>query len=497
MVVQWIKKAEVSSVVALISALEKTSADIVGIATDEVIQTLTEKDLDRWYSDADVVHAGLSFGSGIAFEAVQVCTFNWHFLNPSSDVPAVSWKATLDFVLFDRRLLGSVGAFDARYLNPDAALMDWAYRALLRGAKVMNYPLPQITRDVGNLVVPCEDEMLFVNKHFNLSAQRFFKFTQFCLSGRWLSSRGAISEPTGKLLDHGLFKLTSKGKQTKVGSYAALVPTIDRYDYIGASISSLAKLSNPPEKIVVVDQTPLAMRRPEVYEPFVNQGLVQVIYLEKAGQSTARNVGLNAIQQEWVLLFEDDAEAWPDMVAEHMSLIENSGCDVSTGVIVPPGYDRNFIDERNRRFALSEILTTGNAFMRVETALSVSGFDPAFDHGPGADDDFGKRLYRSGKIIIYNFKSIETHYKAPRGGMRVHGVWWRNKSTWLGPYPPVTQSFMIRKYYSSRYRFFLFLSIILKARKKYSTISYVLFLFLLPYKLAVSLKRASSLINRD
>lgn len=498
MSIQWIKKDDVESTSKLSQAIEACDDGVIGIGTMQVIEKLSHDQLDRWSSEIDIVHAGLCFGSGSAFESAQLCTFNWHFLNPLTDRPAVSWKATRDFVLFNKELLRAVGAIDESYSHPDAALMDWVYRALLAGAKTIHQPLPKELWSNSSMAikVSAEDEMLFVSKHFNTKAQNFYRFCQFFLIGKWLKLPNSIVSIQDFQRSEKSFKLTSSfSSEIRIDSYAALIPTIDRYAYIEASIKSLLALPFPPVEIIVVDQTPLEKRRPEIYEPYIKQGIVKLIFLDRAGQSTARNRGLAAITQPWVLLFEDDSEAWPEMVTEHIALIKKSGCDVSTGVIVPPGADQNFIPERNRKYCLSEIFTTGNAFMKVETALEVGGLDTAFDRGPGADDDFGKRLYRAGKIIVYNYKSIETHHKAPMGGMRVHGIWWRNTSTLLGPYPPVTQSFLIMKYYSSRYRVFLFLSMILKARKKYSFGSYFIFLLLLPYKLFTSVKQAGKLIK--
>jgi len=166
---------------------------------------------------------------------------------------------------------------------------------------------------------------------------------------------------------------------------------------------------------------------------------------------------------------------------------------VSTGVVVIPGQDESFIPEVNRFYFISDILTTGNAFLSKKAAQSVNGFDPAFNRGPGADDDFGKRLYINGNVIVYNYKSIETHYKAPQGGMREHGVWWRNTSTLLGPFPPVTQLYSIRKYYSRRYRFFLIITLLLKAKKKHSFTRYIFLWILLPIKYIKSWKATVTL----
>lgn len=493
MIIHWIDKEHIGTVADLQNALENCPNGIIGISPVEIRNELLDTDIENWLKDSDIIHSGLSFGAGNAFHSVQLCTFNWHFLNPLVDRPTVSWKATTDFFLFDYSTFERIGNLDVRYSSPDAALMDWTYRALVAGAKTINRPIP-LSEMANKIVVKVtlQDEMLFVSKHFNKRAQAFFRFSHFIMNGILLKKR-KVTSTESVIGTENKFKLTITDKPIEIDSYAALIPTISRYDFVSKSIESLLSLKFPPKEIVVVDQTPEIDRRLDVYEPYLEKGILKLIWLDKAGQSTARNEGLKQISCPWVLLFEDDAEAWPGMVDEHISLIKKSNCDVSTGVIVPPGANSDFIPELNRKYFLADILTTGNAFMRTETALSAGGFDPAFDRGPGADDDFGKRLYLSGKTIVYNYKSIETHYKAPQGGMRVHGVWWRNKSTLLGAYPPITQSFVIMKYYPKKYHLFLFLNMVLKARKKYSLRGYLLFILLLPYKIFISIRQAKKL----
>lgn len=490
---QWIPKDSTETVTELCHSIEQAKDGLICIALSQVIERLSPVQIDQWASGADIVHSGLQFGSGCSFESVQLCAFNWHFLNPLPDRQAVSWKATRDFVLFDKRLIHEIGPLDHKYSDPDAALMDWVYRALLAGAKTINVPLPGIPKaSEPERVISLADQMRFVKKHFDKKAQYFYRICQLLLTGRWLTGPASVGIEKQR---HVLIssKLISANSRVRIESYAALIPTIDRYAFVGKSIESLLILPFPPREIVVVDQTPIAKRRPEIYEPYLKLGILKLIYLEQAGQSTARNKGLAAITQPWVLFFEDDSEAWSDMVTEHIDLIQRSGCDVSTGIIVPPGADRSFVPVQNRHYFLADIFTTGNAFMRLDTALSVGGLDPAFDRGPGADDDFGKRLYQSGKVIIYNHRSIETHYKAPTGGMRIHGAWWRNKSTLFGAYPPATQLYTIRKYYSRHYLPYLVFGLILKARKRHSPGAYLLFLLLLPLKLFRSIREANRL----
>lgn len=494
MSIYWIEKSQVNSSHALCEALLLAPEGAVGIARSDVIAQFNAIDIEELLTATDVVHAGLCFGADNCFESIQVCSFNWHFLNPSTERPAVSWKATRDFIVFRKELLSAVGPLDDEFLDPDAALMDWVYRALLMGAKTLNHPLPGFAPSGQKIAFTGADEMLFVCKHFNRKAQNYYRFCKFWMTGRWYALRHVKNKPLEKYRSSFPFKLVNVQPGLKIQSYGALIPTIDRYDYIGKSIESLLALPFPPSEIVVVDQTPIARRMPELYEPYIKSGILKLLFLDAPGQSTARNIGLREVRSSWVLLFEDDAEAWPSMVEEHIQLIRKSGCDVSTGVIVPPGADENFLPVFNRHYFLSDILTTGNAFLRVETIFSVGGFDIAFDKGPGADDDFGKRLYQAGKTIVYNYRSIETHYKAPMGGMRVHGVWWRNRSTLLGAYPPATQTYAILKYYKKEYFWHLLLTMVLNARKRYSIFGYLVFMALLPLKLWRSINSAKHLL---
>ena len=116
-------------------------------------------------------------------------------------------------------------------------------------------------------------------------------------------------------------KLLSHTKRQTVGDISAIIPTIDRYDYITKSIDSLRAQDPRPVEILVVDQTPIPRRRPEVYAPYEGTE-VRVIFLDEAGQSRSRNRAIQEARADWCLLFEDDAEAWKDCIARHVERIE-------------------------------------------------------------------------------------------------------------------------------------------------------------------------------
>jgi GT2 family glycosyltransferase len=211
-----------------------------------------------------------------------------------------------------------------------------------------------------------------------------------------------------------------------------------------------------------VDQTPQEMRRSEIYEQF-KESNVRVIFLDRAGQSNARNVGIKATSGDWCLLFEDDAVAWDDMVKQHVRAVEYTGAAASTGISLAPWKTREHIPREIRHLHLSDVLATGNSLVRRDALMDVGGLDCAFDRGSGADHDLGVRLYLSGHEIVFNPLAIETHYKAATGGMRTFGAWWRNQATFWGAYPPPTQIYTIRKYYQRKFWKSLYLLLFIHA----------------------------------
>lgn len=486
----FIDRSAVRTVKQLNDIIEGLEVEWVCIGDKNNFGRIDHERLMELLTRNDLVHSGLRCGGSDAFRYVRLLAFNWNFLDPPSTTPCVSWKATDQFVAFNMALFDHLNGFVEGFRSINAALMEFAYRAIRWGGVSWFDPSFWMGPEMEEVPIPRYDEAFFVSLHFPSRQWLFRMYAGSCL--RFYPPVDAAKiEPVEVDVTYRSRLLTASG--TRVESYTAIIPTIDRYDYIGKSIESLLTSTRPPSQIIVVDQTPVSKRNVEFYAPYIRDGKVKVVWLDTAGQSTARNRAIREAAEPWILLFEDDAEAWKDMVEQHVRLIEGSTADVSTGISLAPWKDETYIPDSLRHHHIADILTTGNAFLRRDVALSVGGFDTAFDRGSGADDDFGRRLYLHGYRIVYNHRSIETHYKAPRGGMRTHGAWWRNKTTLFGPFPPPTQMFMIRKYYPPKFRPVLIFSLLLKAKRKYSWPAYILLWLLMPYKLLASLRQAENL----
>ena len=488
----WINPQEVDDITQLNDRISKTSCARVCIALPVVWHQVDQHVIDERLKHVQVMHAGLGVGGGEAFEALTTVSFNWNFLTPTKTSNNYSWKATEHIMAFRAETFRLLGGFDIRF-SLTASLAEFCYRVMKSGGLVQYVAslIPKAETLPVAQVTPA-DVVQFAKIHLSPNHARLLKaFYWLRFRPVRFPTKSSSIVPEEKLLSGILHERVVR----MVGDYTAIIPTILRYDYIGRSIESLLIHEYPPKEIIVVDQSPAQQRQPQVYQPYIDKGLLRVFYLDEAGQSTSRNLAIQEAKTEWLLFFEDDTEAWPAMMQEHRYLMEHSYADVSTGVSLAPWKDESYIPERLKKYHVSDVLATGNCFMRRDTALDVGGLHMAFNRGSGADDDFGRRLFLAGKLIIFNYKAIQTHHKAPSGGMRVHGAWWRNTSKLFGAYPPPTQSFMIRNYYSSKFWIVQFALFYLQAKKVNSLWSYFLILLFSPIKLYKSVRSSSLLLK--
>lgn len=481
----FIDSSSIVSVHELNVALTSASEGIICITSNANYQALKSHEIENGLASADLLHCGLLFEGKSAFEHIQLITFNWNFLTPDHRFKNYSWKTTSDFMVFEKTVFNAMAGLDESFESLNAALMDFSYRVMIGGGKVVYDPSFMKLSSGETVTITKNDEAIFVKKYFPQKAFLWYKLLRFIFTKTKSIQKKTDPDPVkGKLVGE---------KMREIGKYTAIIPTINRYDYLDKAIQSLLNAKFPPTEIIVVDQTPVANRIEGYYNPFLSYDHISVIYLDVAGQSISRNTGIDKAKYDWIYLFDDDSECWKDCLEEHKHVIEHSMADCSTGLSLAPGQNMDSIQSINRFYRSADVLDTGNCFINKSVLQTVGKIDDAFNRGPGADDDLGKRLFLGGYGTILNPKAIRLHYKASVGGLRQHGAWWRNKSSLFGAYPPPTQMYSIRKYYPEKFRLLLILSLILKAKNRYSAASYLLFLILLPYKLLRSVIQAGKL----
>jgi len=452
-------------------------------------ERIAEQKLDDEFmievSNSHIVHAGLTFlEKDSFFELMKPLVTNWHFLDPTSKTKNFSWKATSHLCFFKKGVIAALGGFERCYSSDDAEIADMAYRCLVCGGRVVYMPFLNNITCISLISTSLEDDLSFARRHLNVSKIFIFSVFNF-LSFRWLSLFKTLlwqsKQATRKFQKTHLFDYFASSKVAEIDQpYTAIIPTISRYDYLDKAIYSLLNNSFPPSEIIVVDQTPISDRRQGFYDEFGTS--VKVFFLDEPGQCTSRNLGIREAKYELILLFEDDAEAWPEMIIEHFKVLNTTNAIASTGISLAPWKDRSYIPERISFYQNSDVLATGNCLIKKSAILAVNGLHLAYNRGSGADDDLGRRLYLAGHEIIFNPFAIETHHKAPMGGMRVHGAFWRNKTKLTQAFPPTTELFTFKQYYKKEYYYLKVLYSFISARKRNNFIQYIQMLLLAPLK---------------
>lgn len=443
--------------------------------------------LEHIEHSADIIHAGLFFYEKESFQSCSLGSLNWYFLNPVSEHRSVSWKASLHVMVIRKGLLPMLEVQES-FKSKHVQAANLAFHTLIRGGTVYHDPtLLSSVPSSGNVInVSPKDERLFIVENFGARGLALISPL------RW--ARRMFNSTSKKQFDPLPSRILLNESRRVVGNYTAIIPTVNRYDYLDKAINSLLNNKRPPSEIIVVDQTIPELRIAGYYDEF-SEEIVKVFYLDIAGQCSARNNAIRESTNDWLLLFDDDSEAWPEMIQEHISLLENSMADVSTGISLAPWKDESYIGRTISTYHLSSVMDTGNCFLHKKLIEKVGMFDLAFDRGSGADDNLGKRIYLNGGVIIFNPKAIRTHHKASTGGLRLHGAWWKNKGTLFGPMPLPTESYNFLKFYPKKYYIRLCFFKLLTSYRRSGMSQNILNTLLFPLKLFKSYRKAQKLFR--
>lgn len=399
-------------------------------------------------SGVDVAHAGLKQNLGRAWPNLNLLMQDWSMINAPRDHVSTSWRLGLDACLIRRAALLKCGGIDAAFETRTGAGLELGFRLLKLGALIEHRPELEAPARCGN--ASTRDFYLFLLRHYGK------RWAQYALSRRAIGRlapraeltalRAAQAASTREEATHGEVMWFPRAPRFEVknANVSVIIPTLGRYLFLPGALESLQRQSVRPREVVVVDQNPEAEREPQVYEGYDDLNL-RVIYQDERGQSLARNGGLESVSGEWVLLFDDDSVAHDNLIEAHLNALCDGRFDTSTGVSLPPQESPESeyqLPLQFRHARLAQTFDTGNSFLRTETARALGGLDRNYDFGPATDLDFGTRLYQSGARIAHNPQAARIHFKAPMGGLRVHGALkYNTDSGMLNPFPPVTLSY--------------------------------------------------------
>lgn len=403
----------------------------------------------------NVWHAGLRLGLGGLPGAIDFVQPTW-MLNrdPDPAIEATSWRLSLRAALIGVDVMRHAGGPRESFQTLDAAGLELGHRYVTRG--VLTRAVPWLSpREAAPPVIPLKDEILFLHYRFGGFWSRYaaarMALSGYSPFGRTLgTARRVFVSPRPPDPEPFSQPLASVAPET-APRVTVLVPTIDRYPYLRTMLGHLTAQTVVPLEVLLIDQTPAA-RREAIEKEFQSLPLKQV-FLDRAGQCSSRNLGLQMSRGDYVLFLDDDDEVGPDLLEKHVESLARSRSDVSAGVADEAGGGPLPVNFTYRR--ASDVFPTNNCMIRKE-ALSLSGlFDLAYERGARADGDLGMRVYLSGALMTLDPSISVFHHHAPMGGLRTHKarrVTYASsrKSLTQRHLPGVTEVYLACRYFTPR-----------------------------------------------
>jgi len=412
----------------------------------------------------DIWHLGLRLGMSNQPGIIDFVAPTW-MLNrdPDGNMEATSWRATHRACLVRSDVFEQIGFIRPEFQSLSGAWLEWSHRCITNGAFMRHTPAlaAQGIPAEKSVDIPIEDELRFIYYRFG---KRWVLWAAFraIISGysspgilvalRKLLSYAPPPQRTPHILGENKRKKTVTTDECQNAKVSVLIPTIERYPYLKTLLTQLREQTFRAGQIIIVDQSPPGTCPEGFYQSFSDLPL-QLIQLDKAGQCSSRNAGLQTARGDLILLLDDDVEISKTLIESHVKRLQQSNLEASCGVVDEIGGE-----ERPKAFRLlrqSDVFPAGNSLIK-KTALHRSGlFDLAYELGSRADGDLGMRLYLNGAEIVLDPEICVLHHHAPRGGLRTHGArvvtYGSSRKRLLHrDLPSVTELYLARRYFTRR-----------------------------------------------
>ena len=425
----------------------------LGAPNRGLVQELVGSPVDCW-------HAGLRLGMGGLPGILDFISPTWMLAcDPHCDVEATSWRLSLRACLVRSDVLRKLGGPRPEFETLAAAALEMGHRWIRRGALMRH--VPGLVED-GNSPIPhppspihfpFSDEVRFAYYRsgrkwaawavFRAVMTRYVSLSSALRAWREVMSTPRPAEPP-PLRSSDVSSMRSvvcgqspgfRSQRSGVRSVPAsnhvapltggpavpavsvLIPTVDRYPYLGVLLEQLRQQTIPPLEIIIVDQTERERRQDKLAAEFADLPL-QVIFQDEPGQCTSRNVGLQIARGDYILFIDDDDEVQPDLIEKHLRNLAHFHAEVSSGVADEVGAGALPPDFCFLR--ASDVFPTNNTMIRRDVLLRSGLFDLAYDRRQRADGDLGMRVFLAGAIMILNPAISVLHHHAPSGGLRKH-----------------------------------------------------------------------------
>lgn len=415
--------------------------------------------LDALSHRGDLWHSGLRLGKQGLPGLIDFVTPTWRLnCDPAPNIEAASWRLSLGACLVHVDVLRQMGSVRSDFQTIEGAALEMGYRYVTHGVFAQHLPsLLSAEVVVETPVLPFEDELRFVYYCFG-------RFWGWWALGRALLTgyasvkqilwamrkvhRAECSLGTLTFTRKALQPIERQGKE----SVSVLIPTLDRYPHLRTLLSQLRQQTVKPMEIIVVDQTSPDQRETTLREEFSDLPL-KILFMDKPGQCSSRNAGLQFAQGEYVLFMDDDNEIPATLIEAHLQNLYRCRASVSSGVSEEVGAGP--LSESFTYARVSDVFPTNNSLIRRDVLQKSGLFDLAYERGQRADGDLGMRIYLSGASMVLQPGITVLHHHAPRGGLRAHKarvITYASSRHSLGQrhLPSVTDIYLAKRYFTPR-----------------------------------------------
>jgi succinoglycan biosynthesis protein ExoM len=199
-----------------------------------------------------------------------------------------------------------------------------------------------------------------------------------------------------------------------------VIPTLNRAKPLRRALESLNRQIVPSDiklDIIVVDNS-ANLTAKAVVDEAKQQIFPSITYVSEPnpGIANARNAGVKAASGKWIAFLDDDEEASPEWITEHIATLRRTSADASFGPVeaqadngtLSPAFSDFFSRKISRENGseitdLAALLGTNNSlFNRASCFVRAEVFDRSLNDVGGEDSLLLKQLVDAGKTFAWS-----------------------------------------------------------------------------------------------
>lgn len=234
-----------------------------------------------------------------------------------------------------------------------------------------------------------------------------------------------------------------------------IIPCYNDAQYIEQAVQSVLNQTYLYKEIIVVDDGSNAETKAVLKQ--IEPTITRLITQENQGQSTARNVGINAAKGDFILVLDSDDYFEPSFCEEAVAVLQfredvkivtshlrRFTADTTLDFFEPSGGDISIFVIQNG--------ATGSAMFRKVEALAVGGYDESMRKG-FEDWEFYIRLLANGGAA-YVIPKVYLHYRIKPNSTTSRAnkvkrelleyIYFKNKSIFIKHYESLISHFLLK-----------------------------------------------------